>query len=495
MPTTATLPASHGGWWTSAPRRRRRVYVVATLVICDAIAILCAGLGASLTLFRDVNATVHFENTTLTIAFWEVAVVLVPLWVMFMAAARLYDVDSVTWGLSMSGRVARALSLGVVALILVTFLANVPGISRAWVLLTWVSSIALVLLLRGAVLLAVTWARETGRLLSPTLVVGSNAEAADILRVLRADRAGGLIPVACLASSQADRLNLDFVAGDVPIIGTARDLVSIMETERIDAVVIASSAFDHDVLARMIAELRTADADVHISSGLFEVLTSRVAVTEVAGVPLITVRGISLSRGNVLGKRVFDLIVSTLVVLLGLPAWLIIAAAVKVSSRGPVLYSQERVGVHGSKFGMLKFRSMYIDADVRLAEVLAANEASGPLFKMKHDPRVTPVGRWLRKFSLDEFPQILNVIRGEMSLVGPRPPLLREVSSYSLHDWRRLEVVPGMTGLWQVSGRSSLTFDEMVHLDLFYIENWSVSLDITLILRTIPAVLFARGAY
>jgi len=144
---------------------------------------------------------------------------------------------------------------------------------------------------------------------------------------------------------------------------------------------------------------------------------------------------------------------------------------------------------------MYKFRSMYADADARLSEVVGTNEASGPLFKMKSDPRVTPVGKWLRKFSVDEIPQIINVVRGEMSLVGPRPPLPREVALYSTHDWRRLEVVPGMTGLWQVSGRSALTFDEMVRLDLFYIENWSVGLDLTLIFRTIPAVLFARGAY
>jgi lipopolysaccharide/colanic/teichoic acid biosynthesis glycosyltransferase len=144
---------------------------------------------------------------------------------------------------------------------------------------------------------------------------------------------------------------------------------------------------------------------------------------------------------------------------------------------------------------MYKFRSMFSDADARLEHLLAENEATGPLFKIQNDPRVTPVGRWLRKFSIDEFPQLINVMLGEMSLVGPRPPLPHEVERYSTEDWRRLEVVPGMTGLWQVSGRSSLTFDEMVRLDLFYIENWSVALDITLMFRTIPAVIFARGAY
>ena len=144
---------------------------------------------------------------------------------------------------------------------------------------------------------------------------------------------------------------------------------------------------------------------------------------------------------------------------------------------------------------MFKFRSMYRDADERLKELEAQNEASGPLFKMKNDPRVTRVGKWMRKYSIDEFPQLLNVLRGEMSLVGPRPPLPRETLEYTDHHWRRMQVPPGMTGLWQVSGRSSLTFGEMIRLDLYYIENWSVGFDLSLLMRTVPAVVFARGAY
>ena len=495
MPSPSPRSSNSGGWWSRASRRQRRAFTVTALILSDAIAILCAGLVAELFRFGRISANVGFENTSLTVPFWQVAAIVVPIWIALIAWTRLYDVDSLTWGLSVSGRVARALSMGVVVVILGTFLAKQPGLSRGWVLLLWVGSIAFVLLGRGVVALGIMWARQRGRLMQPTLVVGSNAEAADIVRILRSEVSAGLMPVGCLASSQADRLGLDFVMADVPILGTARDLMSVLQEVRADVIMIASSAFDHDVVARMIAELRTVDADVHVSSGLFEVLTSRVVVTEVAGVPLVTIKGISLSPGNVLAKRVFDLVVSLLIVVLGLPVWLIVAAVIKLSSPGPVLFTQDRVGVRGEKFGMYKFRSMYLDADQRLDEVIGGNEATGPLFKMKNDPRVTPIGRWLRKFSVDEFPQIINVIRGEMSLVGPRPPLPREVSSYSLHDWRRLEVTPGMTGLWQVSGRSALTFEEMIRLDLFYIENWSLGLDVTLLFRTIPAVLFTRGAY
>jgi exopolysaccharide biosynthesis polyprenyl glycosylphosphotransferase len=363
------------------------------------------------------------------------------------------------------------------------------------VLLFWVLAVVFVLLARAGVSLALVLARRRGRLLRPTLVVGSNRESADILRILRNNVDAGLVPIGCLASSQAERLELDFCSTDVPVLGSAREIGDVVRQTGVDTVVIASSAFDHDVLARMIAELREFDVDVHVSSGLFEVLTSRVVVNEVAGFPLITVKGISLSRGNLMVKRAFDLTVALAVIVLGSPVWLAIAAAVKLTSPGPVFYGQDRIGRAGSPFKMLKFRSMYADAERRLSELSVANEATGPLFKIKDDPRVTSVGKWMRKFSLDEFPQLINVVKGEMSLVGPRPPLPQEVDRYSAHDWRRLEVTPGMTGLWQVSGRSRLTFDEMVRLDLFYIENWSVALDMTLILRTVPAVLLAKGAY
>jgi len=465
------------------------------LVATDSIAILLAGIAATVLRFDSLSAGVGFENTALNVEFWQVAVFLVPLWVFFMALSGLYDVDVLTWGLSPAGKVMRSLSLGVVAMILITYLLKTPGLSRSWTLLVWILAIVFVLTGRAILGFLATIARARGRLRQPTIVVGANAEAADIIRVLRADTTAGLTPIGCVASSRAERLELDFCSESLPLLGAARDIVQIVEETGAETVVIASSAFDHDVLARMIAELRSLDVDLHISSGLFEVLTSRVLVTEVAGVPLITIRGISLSRASLFAKRLFDIVVASTVTAIGAPVWLALMLAVRLSSTGPILYSQERVGRDGVRFPMYKFRSMYVDADERRAEIQHANEASGPMFKMKDDPRVTPVGRWLRRYSLDEVPQLLNVFNGSMSLVGPRPPLPCEVEAYSEHHWRRLEVVPGMTGLWQVSGRSALTFDEMVRLDIFYIENWSVALDISLMFRTIPAVLLARGAY
>jgi exopolysaccharide biosynthesis polyprenyl glycosylphosphotransferase len=464
-------------------------------MIVDAAALAGAGMLAAWVRFGSVGVAAALENTRLVLDFWQISIIAAPLFMVFLGLEGLYDPRFLSGNPGQVSRVTRGLGFGVVALIVVTYLLKWPGLSRGWLVLFVVFAAGLIVLGRGSAYLGQTAAWARGHSTAPTLIVGTNSEASDIIRILRANPGAGLVPVGCVASSQAERLELDFCSEDVPCLGATRDLASIIAQNPPDTVIIASSAFDHEVLARVLAELRTEDMDVHVSSGLFEVMTSRVLVNEVAGIPLITVRQVVMSRGQLALKRAFDLVVAGMVAILGLPIWLLIALLVKLSSPGPVLFRQARVGREGREFGMLKFRTMRADAEDRLGDLHAENEASGPLFKMKDDPRVTLVGRWLRKFSIDEIPQVINVIRGEMSIVGPRPPLPREVEAYTDHHWRRLEVVPGMTGLWQVSGRSSLTFDEMVRLDLFYIENWSVGLDIALILRTVPAVLFAHGAY
>jgi lipopolysaccharide/colanic/teichoic acid biosynthesis glycosyltransferase len=194
-------------------------------------------------------------------------------------------------------------------------------------------------------------------------------------------------------------------------------------------------------------------------------------------------------------KRVFDISVGLLVLILGLPLWLVIGTAIKLSSPGPVFYRDRRIGLGQREFDMFKFRTMYADAAERQPELEEQNEAAGALFKIRDDPRVTSVGGVLRRFSLDEVPQVLNVLRGEMSLVGPRPLPVRDY--HLLEDWHRKRylVLPGMTGLWQISGRSTLGFDDLVRLDFYYLENWSIWLDISILVKTVPAVLISRGAF
>jgi lipopolysaccharide/colanic/teichoic acid biosynthesis glycosyltransferase len=194
-------------------------------------------------------------------------------------------------------------------------------------------------------------------------------------------------------------------------------------------------------------------------------------------------------------KRAFDIVVSTLILVAGLPLWLLIVTAIKLDSPGPVFYRDRRVGLGEREFLMFKFRSMFVDASALQEQLEHANEAPGPLFKIRDDPRITRVGRILRHYSLDEMPQVLNVLRGEMTLVGPRPLPVRDY--LQLQDWHRKRylVLPGMTGLWQVSGRIALSFDDLVRLDFYYLENWSIWLDISILAKTLPAVLSRRGAY
>jgi exopolysaccharide biosynthesis polyprenyl glycosylphosphotransferase len=228
---------------------------------------------------------------------------------------------------------------------------------------------------------------------------------------------------------------------------------------------------------------------------MFQLTLSRVEVDEMAGVPLIGIRRTSISGGNLVLKRVIDFTVALLGLVLLFPVMGLVALAIKLESQGPIIFSQLRVGKGGRRFWIYKFRSMVDDAEAQKEQLLSLNEADGPLFKIKDDPRRTRLGKWLRKWSLDELPQLYNILRGDMSLVGPRPPIPTEVAQYKEWHKRRLEVSPGLTGLWQVSGRSGLTFDEMALLDIYYIENWSLGLDAKILIQTVPKVLFGHGAY
>ncbi len=226
-----------------------------------------------------------------------------------------------------------------------------------------------------------------------------------------------------------------------------------------------------------------------------EIAGPRMHITPVDGFPLLRLSRPRLTGASRLAKSVSDRAIAALLLLLTAPVLLGLALAVWLGDRGPVFFLQERVGANDRRFRMVKFRSMCVDAEDVLATLSTAHDGAGPLFKLRHDPRVTRVGRLLRKYSLDELPQLFNVLGGSMSLVGPRPPLPREVATYAVDARRRLLVRPGMTGLWQVSGRSALTWEESVRLDLRYVENWSLALDLTILWKTIGAVLRGRGAF
>ncbi len=282
---------------------------------------------------------------------------------------------------------------------------------------------------------------------------------------------------------------------DLPFLGNVDELPRVLERYDVDELIVTDSDLDAEQLMRLSDEAHRAGVKVRIAARTTELLTQRAEFVPGQGVPLFELRQPAFAGADWIVKRGFDLAVSALVVLVGLPLWLLIALAIKLSSPGPVFYRDRRIGLGEREFGMLKFRTMVAGAAEQQGELERSNEVSGALFKIRDDPRITRVGRALRRFSIDEIPQVLNVLWGEMSLVGPRPLPVRDY--LLLEDWhrRRYRVLPGMTGLWQISGRSSLTFDDLVRLDFYYLENWSVWLDITILAKTIPAVLSRRGAY
>jgi exopolysaccharide biosynthesis polyprenyl glycosylphosphotransferase len=280
-----------------------------------------------------------------------------------------------------------------------------------------------------------------------------------------------------------------------PVLGSLEAVPQVLAERDVDELIVSDTGFSERQLLELVEEAHRRGVKVRVAPTTTELLLQRADFVPGQGTPLFELRPPALAGTDWLLKRGFDIVVSSLTVLIGLPVWLAIAAAIKITSPGPVFFRDRRIGLGERPFGMMKFRTMYADAKERQAALEASNEASGPLFKIKNDPRVTPVGRVLRRFSLDEMPQVLNVLWGEMSLVGPRPLPIRDYEQ--LEEWhrKRYAVLPGMTGLWQVSGRIDLSFDDLVRLDFYYLENWSIWLDISILARTLPAVLARRGAY
>jgi exopolysaccharide biosynthesis polyprenyl glycosylphosphotransferase len=320
------------------------------------------------------------------------------------------------------------------------------------------------------------------------LLVGEGERLSDLRRTLGRARNGIDYDFVGAISPRADEDGL-------PVLGSLEALPRVLSERTVDELIVTDTGFTEKQLLELVEQAHRRGVKVRIAPTTTELLLQRAEYVPGQGAPLFELRPPALAGAEWIVKRGFDIVVSSLVIGVGLPVWLGIAAAVKLTSRGPVFYRDRRIGLGEREFGMMKFRTMYADAADRQAALEPANEASGPLFKIKNDPRVTPVGRALRRFSIDEMPQVLNVLWGDMSLVGPRPLPIRDYDQLEPWHRKRYSVLPGMTGLWQVSGRIDLSFDDLVRLDFYYLENWSIWLDISILAKTLPAVLARRGAY
>jgi exopolysaccharide biosynthesis polyprenyl glycosylphosphotransferase len=338
------------------------------------------------------------------------------------------------------------------------------------------------------------WGR--GERLHRVILVGHERAVADMTRRLRDERHHGLGVIgACLPA----RPNPDgFPPGLPPIYGALNEVAAAVSRSEADTVLVLSCPeIDGSALRRLAWQLERDEIDLIVASTLVDVAGDRTTIRPVDGLPMLHVEHPRLKGGARLFKEVFDRVGALVLLILTAPLMAAVATLVRLApdSTGRVIFRQERVGKNGRPFILYKFRTMHGDAEARLAELRELNETDGELFKMRRDPRVTSVGRWLRRLSLDEIPQLVNVLRGDMSLVGPRPPLAREVAGYPADMRRRLVVKPGLTGLWQVSGRSDLSWEESIRLDLTYVENWSLAMDLAILARTASAVFRSSGAY
>jgi exopolysaccharide biosynthesis polyprenyl glycosylphosphotransferase len=444
-----------------------------------------AAAGGSVVLTREAGISASSS------LFWA-ALLLVPVWPLLLTASGAYSERVFGTGSDEFRRVGRA---GLVLLALSGFssYAAALDLSRALVVVAVPALAAVTVLGRYVARCRLRSLRSRGECTKRVIVVGRGGAALELLGRLRRQQYAGLDVVA-LCVTPDDRSRVSRLAG-LPV-GGLDDVMSLAVGLGADTIAVTSASETAAQYLRQLSwQLEGSGIELLVAPGLIEVAGPRLHIRPFEGLPLLSVEQPRFEGWRRVVKGGVDRGLAALAILVLAPLLIAIGVAVRLSGPGPVLYRQERVGVNGKTFTMLKFRSMVIDADQRLGEIRAANISDGLLFKMREDPRVTPVGRWLRRLSLDELPQLLNVLGGSMSLVGPRPPLPTEVARYDTEVRRRLLVKPGLTGLWQISGRSDLPWEEAVRLDLRYVENWSLALDVLIMAKTCRAVLTSAGAY
>lgn len=422
-----------------------------------------------------------------------VAPVLIASWMALLSVFRTRDPRIAGVGGDEYRRLVTASLVAVAGVAAVAYAVQID-IARGYVAIAFPLGLLLLAIGRKCVRASLARRRARGRHLQDVLLVGDLEDVRYVGRRIAATPAAGYRVRAVITDCAARGSVVDLGAATAPVLDGVDAVLDRARSEGVSAVVVAGAVSGgHERLRRLGWQLEEHGVELVVSSPLADIAAGRVHERPVDGLPLMHVE--TPDYGRRLGKRALDVVGAGIGLLLLVPVFAVIALVIRADDRGPVFFRQARVGRGGREFPILKFRTMCVDAEARMAALEQANEGAGPLFKMKNDPRITRVGAFLRKTSLDELPQLWNVLTGSMSLVGPRPALPREVALYEDFADRRLLVTPGITGLWQVSGRSDLDWAEGVRLDLHYVENWSFVHDIVILARTIPSVLRSRGAY
>jgi exopolysaccharide biosynthesis polyprenyl glycosylphosphotransferase len=482
--STLTMDSpSAGRIWTQRYRRKLQITDISIIVTVVTFALL-ARLGA-----------LDFVRAPLPIDSWTVPLVVMTTWIVTLGIFHTRDSRIIGVGATEYKHVISA-SVVTFGLLAIAFLLLDIDAARAYFLLALPLGLTALTLARWLWRKWLLNQRRFGHYLSRAIVVGTRDDIEYVIGQM--DQHSGA--AYCIVGAALDTAGVGgtISAGKhkVPIVADFAQVARATIAMGIDTVIVAGHPSGGSHYVRNLGwELEGTSAELVLSSRLTDVAGPRIHFRPVEGLPLIHVEIPHFEGGKHVLKRSVDVIVSAFALLMSLPLLAVIAALIKLDTSGPVLFLQERVGRNGHTFRMLKFRSMSSDAEARLSLLRERNEGSGLLFKMRNDPRVTRVGRVIRKYSLDELPQLWNILVGDMSLVGPRPPLPDEVRGYDTHVHRRLYIKPGLTGLWQISGRSDLSWEESVRLDLYYVENWSLTGDLIILWRTFRVVVNPVGAY
>jgi exopolysaccharide biosynthesis polyprenyl glycosylphosphotransferase len=478
---------------TRDDRQRALSGLIQRIGLTDLLVIIWAVMGSQLIRFGDnaAQATMSADHASFFQTYYTLfSVVLICAWVLLLNLHRSYDHRVMGHGSEEYKAVATASFQLFGALAVVSYVLRLD-VARGYVAMALPAGMIGLLVSRWLWRKWLTLHRVQGLLSASVLVVGDQAHLAGLIRALNSvPEAGYRVVAACCGD--ADRSSF----GPIPVLGDESQAAEIAREIGVTTVACTSSSrFGADGLRRLGWALEGQNVNLVVAPGLTDVAGPRVLTRPVAGLSLLHVEEPVFQGLRLVVKTTFDRCVAAFLLILLSPLFAFIAVRIKSDRKGPVFYRQERVGKDSTAFPMLKFRTMLVGAEAMLPSLKDRSDAQGPLFKLRDDPRITPFGVKLRRYSLDELPQLINVLRGEMSLVGPRPPLPSEVESYSHDVRRRLLVKPGMTGLWQINGRSDLSWDESVRFDLYYVENWSVMSDLTILWRTGRAVMNASGAY
>ena len=469
--------------------RRYRDLLMLTDIVVVIVAVGVALLGRFGVDSSRVNVLGYFTD------YWVVAGVIALTWIGALAAYRSRDLRIIGSGTSEYKRVssATAMLFGLIAIVMLVLKVDV---ARGFVIIAF--PVGLVCLLLGRKLWRAWLLRQRshGAYTAATVIVGPRLDVERTLRTILTNTGSAYRPVGVILQDPEPDAAITVSRQAIPVIGSIDDVAGAVRSNEVDAVIVAGQpSGGGDFIRDLGWALERTDAELMIASRLANVAGPRIHFRPADGMPLMHVELPSYEGGKHLVKRALDVAVSALALIILWPLFVVLAILIKHEDSGPVYFRQSRVGRNGAPFSMIKFRSMVPHAEERLAELADKSDGNGILFKLIDDPRITKVGRVLRKYSLDELPQLWNVLIGQMSLVGPRPPLPSEVERYEDHVLRRLYIKPGLTGMWQINGRSNLSWEDSVRLDLFYVENWSLAGDLLILWRTAKVVLKPVGAY